>query len=45
MTFDEFVEVHAKKLGRNTEVTTEVEALGEIHHAVLVLRVLNAHLC
>lgn len=38
--FDELVEVHVEKLCRDAEMTTEVEAMCEIHHAVLVLGVL-----
>lgn len=44
VALDELVEVHAKKLSRDAEVTTEIEALGKVHHAVLVLRILNAQL-
>jgi hypothetical protein len=39
--FDEFIQVHAKKFGRDAEMTTEVEALGEVDHTVLVIRVLR----
>ena len=38
---DELVEVHAQKLGRNTEMAAEVEAVGKIDHAVLVFRILE----
>ena len=38
---DEFVEVHVQKFSRDAEMTTEVEALGEVDHAVFVLRVLQ----
>lgn len=41
MTLDELVKVHAKKLGRNTQMAAEVEALRKIDHAMLVLRILH----
>ena len=37
---DEFVQVHAEKFSRDAEVTAEVEALGEVDHAVLIVRIL-----
>ena len=40
MTLDELVEVHAQELGRDAQVTTEVEALRKVDHAMLVSRIL-----
>ena len=42
MGLDEFVQVHVQKLGRYAKVSAEIEALCEVDHAVLVLRVLFA---
>lgn len=39
--FYEFVEIHVQQFGRDTEMSTEVEALSKVDHAVLVLRVLR----
>lgn len=41
MRFDEFVQVHPKQVGRDTQVTTKVEALIEIDHAVSIVGVLE----
>ena len=37
---DEFVKVHIEKLGGDAEMTTEIEAMCEVNHAMLVLGVL-----
>jgi len=38
---DEFVEVHIQKLGRDAQMAAEVETVGKVDHAVLVLGVLT----
>lgn len=38
--FDEFVQIHAQQVGGDTQVTSKVEALVEIDHAVSVVRIL-----
>ncbi len=38
---DELVKIHIQELGRDAEVATEIETVGEVDHAVLVLRILN----
>ena len=40
VTFDEFVEIHAKQLGGNAQVPSEVERLRKADHAVFVVRIL-----
>lgn len=40
MGLDELVQVHAEQLSRYAKMSTEVEALREINHAVLVVRIL-----
>ena len=37
---DEFVKIHTKKFSGDAEVTTKVEALCKVDHAVFVLRIL-----
>lgn len=37
---DELVEVHVQQFCGDTEMSAEVEALSEVDHAVLVLRIL-----
>ncbi len=39
--FDEFVEVHVEEFGGNAKMTSEVEALREVDHAVLIERILD----
>jgi hypothetical protein len=41
MSFDEFVQVHTKQVGGDTQVTTKVEALIEFDHAMAILGVLK----
>lgn len=38
---DKLVEIHAKKLSGDTEVTAEDETLGDTNHRMLVLRILR----
>lgn len=38
---DEFVEIHVKKLSRDTQMTAEVETLCEVNHAVFVFWILK----
>jgi len=39
--FDEFVEVHVEEFGGDAEVTTEVETLDKVDHAVFVVGILR----
>lgn len=41
MRLDEFIEIHPKEFGRDTEVASEVEALGEIDNVMTAMRILN----
>jgi hypothetical protein len=41
VSLDELVQVHTKELSRDTQMATEVEALCEVDHAVLVIGVLH----
>jgi len=38
--FDELVEVHVEELGGDAEMAAEVEAMGEVDHAVFAFGVL-----
>lgn len=38
--FDELVQVHVQQLGRDAKMFSEVETVGEVHHAVPIFRVL-----
>lgn len=40
VSLDKFVQVHTKELGRYAKVATEIEALREVDHAVLVVGIL-----
>lgn len=44
MSFDELVQVHIQELGGDAEMSTEVEALREADHAVLVFGIPFAQL-
>ncbi len=37
---DEFIEIHVEQLGRDAEMSTEVETLSEVDHTVFVLGIL-----
>src|SRR5688500_2728863 len=39
---DELIKVHVQELGGDAKMSAEIEAVGEINHAVLVFRVLYA---
>lgn len=39
--FDEFVEIHVKKLGRNAEMAAEIETVSEVDHTMPILRILK----
>jgi hypothetical protein len=39
--FDELVEIHVQKFGRDAKMTTEIEALREADHTVLVFGILK----
>lgn len=43
--FDEFVKVHIQKFCRYAKMSAEIEALSEIDHTVLILRVLRTVRC
>lgn len=44
MTFDEFVKIHAQKLGRDAKMAPEVEALCKADHAMSILGILVVRL-
>lgn len=41
VSLDELVEVHVQEFGRYAEVSTEVETMGKIDHAVFVVWILS----
>lgn len=41
ISLDEFIEVHAEKLHRNTKMVAEVKVLGHLDDVVLVVRILD----